>query len=374
MAVLGSDNLTHSTTFKFNINSKDNIKIDSDGRLLVGPTSMRSNFFASASGQPVGMLIDGTEGNSFDRIAIINSTADNIGGPDLILGKSRSSGNTIVQNNDILGNLIFDGNNGTAFLQGASIIVKVTGTPSSVSMPAQLIFCIRGVERTRILNSGSFQVGLNMDSTADVCLDVFNINQRYLFREGRIDCVNITNTAWGTFVARAENVQLRTSNDTTRLEVRSGDGMVHLVNNGGARNGNGTVVTTSNNSVGHAVRQAGYIEWQTDVGAVGTTYFLSDITKKENISPSNFNSLDLIDQIEFIQFDWNPDSGNSGRVNVGVSAQQLQTIDARLVHELSDNTLMVNEPALVSHLAKSVQELISKIETLEAKVLELEAS
>jgi len=38
MAVLGSDNITHSTDFKFNINSADRVTIDSSGRLGVGTT------------------------------------------------------------------------------------------------------------------------------------------------------------------------------------------------------------------------------------------------------------------------------------------------------------------------------------------------
>jgi hypothetical protein len=39
MAVLGSDNITHSTTFKFNINSADRVSIDSSGRLGIGITN-----------------------------------------------------------------------------------------------------------------------------------------------------------------------------------------------------------------------------------------------------------------------------------------------------------------------------------------------
>jgi hypothetical protein len=50
-------------------------------------------------------------------------------------------------------------------------------------------------------------------------------------------------------------------------------------------------------------------------------------------------------------------------VDVGVSAQQLQAIDNRLVSELSDGSLMVNEPALVTHLAKALQEQQSIIQS-----------
>jgi hypothetical protein len=140
----------------------------------------------------------------------------------------------------------------------------------------------------------------------------------------------------------------------------------------GSRGATGTVVTTANDSVASLVRQSGYIEIVTDVGAVGVTYFLSDERKKENITPCEKTSSDLIKDINFIQFDWKEDSGNSGHVDVGVSAQQLQSIDNRLVNELSDGSLMVNEPALVTHLAKALQEQQAIITELKTRIEALE--
>lgn len=46
MAVLGSDNITHSGNFKINVNSADRVTIDSSGRLLVGTTT---NFDSSTT-------------------------------------------------------------------------------------------------------------------------------------------------------------------------------------------------------------------------------------------------------------------------------------------------------------------------------------
>ena len=140
------------------------------------------------------------------------------------------------------------------------------------------------------------------------------------------------------------------------------------LNSVASRGFSGYVITTPNNSVANAIRSSGYIEWQTDVGAIGTSYFLSDENKKENIAPSVFNSSDLLSKINFIQFDWSLDSGNSGHVEVGVSAQKLQAIDARLVNELSDGSLMVNEPALVAHIAKALQEQMEEIKALKAEI------
>jgi len=161
-------------------------------------------------------------------------------------------------------------------------------------------------------------------------------------------------------------------NGTTRMSISGTTGRVSL-SGGAARGFSGNVLTTQTDSVANAFRASGYIEWQTDVGAIGTTYFLSDERKKDNIAPSVQSSSDLINQINFIQFDWKPESGNTGHVNVGVSAQQLQGIDSRLTHELSDGGLMVSEPALVAHIAKALQEALAKIDALEARITALEA-
>ena len=112
----------------------------------------------------------------------------------------------------------------------------------------------------------------------------------------------------------------------------------------------------------------GYIEWDTDVGIVGTNYFVSDERKKDNIQPATYDSSALIRQINFIQFDWKPESGIEGHVDVGVSAQQVQKLHPQLVNEMSDGSLMINEPALISHMAKAIQELQAEVAALKTKV------
>jgi hypothetical protein len=134
------------------------------------------------------------------------------------------------------------------------------------------------------------------------------------------------------------------------------------------------LIRNGNGSLRSGIRSSGYLEWNTDAGAVGTNYFASDIRKKNNIAPSVFNSSAVIAGIEFIEFDWKPESGNQGHVDVGVSAQQLQQLDNRLVNELSDGSLMVNEPALVAHMAKAIQEQQALIIQLQADVAALKGA
>ena len=134
---------------------------------------------------------------------------------------------------------------------------------------------------------------------------------------------------------------------------------VNGVLSGGSAYGEiGTVVPCIDGSIGRMLRGGGYIEFTSNVGAIGVNYFTSDIRKKENIIPCTLMCSDIIDNIEFINFDWGPNSGMTGNEKVGFSAQQLQQIDEKLVNELSDGGLMVDQPGLLVRLAKSLQEQI----------------
>lgn len=147
----------------------------------------------------------------------------------------------------------------------------------------------------------------------------------------------------------------------------------------GSRGTTGYAITTPNDSVANATRYSGYIEWSTDVGLVGTNYFLSDIRKKEHIRHSTFNCSEIIKKFDFIEFDWKPESGGEGHADVGVSAQQIENIDSRLIRKLSDGTLMIHEPTFNTYVAKALQEQIQitekqnqQIQSLEERIKKLE--
>ena len=87
MAVLGSDNITHSAAFKFNINSADRVTIDSSGRLLVNATTARTNLLGGVSS---GYYQEGITDNVFRNISLIFGT-NSAEGPLFILGKHRGT-------------------------------------------------------------------------------------------------------------------------------------------------------------------------------------------------------------------------------------------------------------------------------------------
>lgn len=146
-----------------------------------------------------------------------------------------------------------------------------------------------------------------------------------------------------------------------------------MIMNGAARSVSGYPITTSDNSIGNATRYGGYIEWYSDIGAIGTTYFASDIRKKDNVKKTTESAINVIKNIEYISFDWKPDSGNSGHVKIGMSAQQTQTVESSFVRELSDGSLMIHEPSIIPYLGKAIQEQQEIIEKQQKTIENLEA-
>lgn len=274
------------------------------------------------------------------------------------------------------GSVFMSGGDGTAVSWASDLsshYVRFNSSLNGLQMQGfgGLAFLTGGAnERMRITSDG--RVGIGTASPIN-SLDVVggNARVRWNVSTGSNACIqattNVAANAYATQIYDADYHGFRVFG-TDRFFV---DGSFAYCIGVGARSGTGPVLTT-NNSLGSLFRNAGYIEFNSDVGAIGLNYFVSDETKKDNIQPSVFSSSALVAQVNFISFDWKPESGQTGHVDVGVSAQQLQSLDGRLVKELSDGTLMVNEPALIAHLAKAVQELIAKNEALEARVAALE--
>ena len=145
-----------------NINglSSEAARIDSSGRLLVGTSSARTNFFNSSLS--AALQLEGT-GNA-RRMSIVGNDAQ----PIVILAREKSGsvgGNTVVANGDVLGLVSFQGSDGTDFVSGAEIYCEVDGTPGANDMPGRLVFSTTAdgaaspTERMRISNQGDIRIG-----------------------------------------------------------------------------------------------------------------------------------------------------------------------------------------------------------------------
>jgi hypothetical protein len=146
--------------------ANEKARIDSSGRLLIGTSSARSDFFNGASVTPA-IQIEGTDGN-ITRFSSVVHNANNAAGPHYILGKTRSAsagGSTLVSSGDSLGALTFMGADGTQLVSGAEIYAEVDGTPGADDMPCRIVLATTAdgasspTERMRITQNGSVLIG-----------------------------------------------------------------------------------------------------------------------------------------------------------------------------------------------------------------------
>jgi hypothetical protein len=152
----------------FSTNGVEQARIDSSGRLLVGTSSFnQTNTYST--GQRINVA-----GSSGEGIQVQGYSADQFA-PAIDFSKSRAASigtDTIVQDGDALGNLIFNGYDGAAYKQAASIFAIVDGTPGADDMPGRLVFSVTAdgasspTEAARINNAGELLVGYTADNGA----------------------------------------------------------------------------------------------------------------------------------------------------------------------------------------------------------------
>jgi cell division protein ZapA (FtsZ GTPase activity inhibitor) len=104
----------------------------------------------------------------------------------------------------------------------------------------------------------------------------------------------------------------------------------------------------------------------------------SDEKMKKNITSLADGAIDRIKQLRPVNFDWKKDSDLNGQS--GFIAQEIKTVIPDLVQgeEYVEGSIesvgySVNTTGIVAHLTKAVQELITKVETLEQDNIALRA-
>tara|TARA_B100000073_G_scaffold195705_1_gene162126 strand:- start:1780 stop:2670 length:891 start_codon:yes stop_codon:yes gene_type:complete len=112
-----------------------------------------------------------------------------------------------------------------------------------------------------------------------------------------------------------------------------------------------------------------YLETTGTYGAKGIFYDInSDIRLKKNIQPTTVDATNIIDNLDFISYNWKDQKRGADRVELGVSAQQLQRLAPRTVSEFSDGYLFLNSNEITMYLLKALQESNSRIQALEEKL------
>jgi hypothetical protein len=136
--------------------------IDSAGRVITGATATYASLGATPNFQLNGIGVG-------DSIFAINSWRNSSASGGLIALNHSKSGvvGTFAPlvSGDSIGSAIFSGDDGTAFIQAASISAAVDGTPGTNDMPGRLVFSTTAdgasspTERMRIGSSGNVGIG-----------------------------------------------------------------------------------------------------------------------------------------------------------------------------------------------------------------------
>jgi hypothetical protein len=150
------------------VSFRDDVKIDSSGRLLIGTTA--------SSGIDALLQVVQNSGENAQFHRGVNSTS----APQLVLSKSRNAtygSYTIVQEDDVLGIISFRGDDGTDYLSpGAQIRGEVDGTPGADDMPGRIVLATTAdgdsspTERMRIDSSGRLLIGTSSASSTATTL------------------------------------------------------------------------------------------------------------------------------------------------------------------------------------------------------------
>jgi hypothetical protein len=155
---------TKNYVFRNGSSEAETARIDSSGRLLVGTSTARGNFFNSTDTALV--QVEGANNNAQRYAGHIYGVAG-AGGPWHIFAKHRSNsigGTTVVIADDQVGALSFQGSDGTEFVEAARIEALVDGTPGSNDMPGRIVLSTTAdgasspTERMRITNNGTVYI------------------------------------------------------------------------------------------------------------------------------------------------------------------------------------------------------------------------
>jgi hypothetical protein len=136
-------------------------RIDSSGRLLVGTSTSRDNWFNGSGQSPVIQSESSSSQNFFSG----TYTSSGAGAAIALLGKARGTSYQVVSNADGLGRISFQGADGAQMVEAAFILAEVDGTPGANDMPGRLVFSTTAdgasspTERLRITSAGNVGIG-----------------------------------------------------------------------------------------------------------------------------------------------------------------------------------------------------------------------
>ena len=337
----------------FDTEGSERARFTSAGRFLIGGSTTHRATFDNGS-NTCHVQLEGADGAASSLALIGNANATFFEQPRLILAKAQGSGlgNTgAMQNPSVIGDITFQGSDGTEFVEAARIRAQVDNTPGANDMPTSLKFyttensAATTSERLRIRNNGHLRINMN-NFDADV------------------------------------------SGSNTGVEITPGSFPVLRISNGDATT-NAVVVFFNTNGVVGTIQTSG-----------SSTFYntSSDYRLKENVVDLD-GAIDRVNQLQVYRFNFIADPDKTVD---GFMAHEAQTVVPECATGFKDevevwkegetlpdgvsvgdnkldedgNTIPVyqgiDQSKLVPLLTAALQEAIAKIETLETRLTALE--
>jgi hypothetical protein len=148
----------HDGSLRMFSGTSERARIDPSGRLLVGTSSALTSSISQVPRLQV------LTGDTNDSGMLLGAFSAGSGRTQLNFVRSKSSSigaNTVVVNGDVLGEISWNGADGTGYIKSAQIFAAVDGTPGVNNMPGRLVFSTTSAgaststERMRITNGGN---------------------------------------------------------------------------------------------------------------------------------------------------------------------------------------------------------------------------
>ena len=308
-------------------NASERMRIDSSGRLLIGTTA------ATGVATDAKLQVSGNT-NTNSKIQVV-ATHNDDNPASLVISKSRSTGNTILGDNDDIGQLDFAGNDGNGFHTVGRIAVSSSGEGNgNDDLPTVMRFFTTGngsvsnTERMRIDSSGNVGIGTTSPDNPG--------------------------SADGGLTIRPNH-----SNGAPQIAFMRAD------------NGNTSVaISFVNQTTG-----VGFITFN----AGGTSYLTSsDYRLKENVVAIS-DGITRLKTLKPYRFNFKADASTTVD---GFFAHEVQSVVPEAISGTKDEVDSDNNPVyqgidqskLVPLLVAAVQEEIAKREALETRIAALEAA
>ena len=222
--LIGFDHGSNAMQFYTN-GSSEAMRIDSDGRLLVGTTVAPNlnNAGGASARYPLATFYNTTTDPSKRYTATFIGGSDNANGALIRLGKTRGTSATtptIVSDGDAIGRIDFVGADGTQYVEAAKITCEVDGTPGANDMPGRLVFSTTAdgassaTERLRILSTGG--ITFNGDTTSANALNDYEEGTFTPLIRGAGATGTFSGNQYGSYtkIGRQVSIQVRLENFT----------------------------------------------------------------------------------------------------------------------------------------------------------------